>query len=48
MTKNQETARKHDIQNHSNPAYVKALRAAIEENRKKEREKECIKPWMFS
>jgi hypothetical protein len=48
MTKNQETARKYDIQNHSNPAYVKALRAAIEENRKKEREKECIKSWMFS
>lgn len=48
MTPAQQTAKKYDFQNHSNPAYVKALRAAIEENRKKEREKECIKPWMFS
>ena len=47
MTPAQQTARKHDFQNHSNPAYVKAYRAKIEAQQKAEREKETLKSWMF-
>ncbi len=51
MSKTYRSISKDLTRDHSNPAYVKALRSRVEEVQEREnrkREKESLKSWMFA